>query len=306
MPKGRGEREEQRSAPVQPRENRPNEEFSSSGSGGSATLTPTQAQSCTVTVNSVEALQQALKQAQSNNRDDVICIQAGNYLVTSTLTYSTPNGDGGKKLTIRAVGGEVVLDGNYYVQMMRIETGNNDTGADVTIDGIRFQNGKATHGGGLYVKTSRGNITLTNNTFSNNAGSDGGGAYARLTSGSVALTNNTFSNNAGSSGGGAYASGSSVNLTNNTFNGNKNGGAYALGYRVALANNIFSNNTGGGAYVSSYSGTVVLTGNTFFNNTTQQNGGGAYVSLSANQAIANIYNNIFWQNTANTGGRRWR
>ncbi|MCX7989228.1 MAG: right-handed parallel beta-helix repeat-containing protein [Aquificaceae bacterium] len=200
-------------------------------------------------------------------------------MVTSTLTYSTPNGDGGKKLTIRAVGGEVVLDGNYYVQMMRIETGNNDTGADVTIDGIRFQNGKATHGGGLYVKTSRGNITLTNNTFSNNAGSSGGGAYA---------------------------SGSSVNLTNNTFNGNKNGGAYALGYRVALANNIFSNNTGGGAYVSSYSGTVVLTGNTFFNNTTQQNGGGAYVSLSANQAIANIYNNIFWQNTANTGGRRWR
>ncbi|MCS7262343.1 MAG: hypothetical protein NZ560_02870, partial [Aquificaceae bacterium] len=88
--------------------------------GEGARLRPMQA--CDITVNSVSALQVALTQAQSNNQNDVICIQAGEYEVTQTLTYITPNGDDGHKLTIKAVGGTVRLNGNNSVQIMRIDT----------------------------------------------------------------------------------------------------------------------------------------------------------------------------------------
>ncbi|MDW8433977.1 MAG: hypothetical protein RMK35_04140, partial [Aquificaceae bacterium] len=167
--------------------------------GESASLRPMQTQNCTDTVNSVSALQQALTQAQSNGQDDVICIQAGTYVVTQTLTYSTPDGDGKKKLTIKAVGGQVVLNGNQSVRIMSIDTDSDnnsytsDEGADVTIEGITFQSGSSTgDGGGLYVKTSRASITLKNNTFSgNNARESGGGAYAYSSSGTVKLENNT-------------------------------------------------------------------------------------------------------------------
>ncbi|MCS6875996.1 MAG: right-handed parallel beta-helix repeat-containing protein, partial [Aquificaceae bacterium] len=208
--------------------------------GESASLRPMQTQNCTDTVNSVSALQQALTQAQSNGQDDVICIQAGTYVVTQTLTYSTPDGDGKKKLTIKAVGGQVVLNGNQSVRIMSIDTDSDnnsytsDEGADVTIEGITFQNGNNSSGdgGGLYVKTREANITLTNNTFSGNQAQYGGGAYASSGSGTVTLTNNTFSGNQAQYGGGAYAySGSgTITLTNNTFSGNQaryGGGAFA-------------------------------------------------------------------------------
>ncbi|MDW8434521.1 MAG: right-handed parallel beta-helix repeat-containing protein, partial [Aquificaceae bacterium] len=236
--------------------------------GEGARLRPMQ--TCTTTVNSVGALQQALTQAQSNNQDDVICIQAGTYQVTQTLTYITPNGDGGHKLTIKAVGGTVTLNGNNSVQIMRIDTDSDnsastsDAQADVTIEGITFQNGNNSSGdgGGLYVKTREANITLTNNTFSGNQAQYGGGAYAGSGSGTVTLTNNTFSNNTAQyDGGGAYARSYSgtVTLTNNTFSGNQaqnGGGAYAYSGsgNINLTNNTFSGNQaryGGGAFARS-------------------------------------------------------
>ncbi|MCX7989704.1 MAG: hypothetical protein N2648_03575 [Aquificaceae bacterium] len=174
-------------------------------------------QTCTVTVNSLGDLQQALMQAQNNGQDDVICVQAGTYQVTQTLTYETPNGDNGKKLTIRAVGGQVVLDGGYSVRIMHINTDSDnnggDAGADVTIEGIGFQGGRTeyNYGGGLYVRTRQANITLINNTFSSNIAyfwgesfSQGGGAYLSSGSGNITLTNNTFSDNNAIWGGGAY------------------------------------------------------------------------------------------------------
>ncbi|MEN3039756.1 MAG: hypothetical protein ABDI07_11535, partial [Candidatus Kryptonium sp.] len=205
-------------------------------------------QTCTVTVNTVDALQSALTTAQSNNQNDVICIQAGTYTVTQTLTYSTPNGDGGKTLTIKAVGGQVVLDGGGSVQIMSINTDSDNNGGDagghVTIEGITFQNGNISGiGGGLSVKTGLANINLTNNTFSNNR----------------------------------------ANYNNS-------------------ANNEYEGGSGGGVCAYSESGDITLTNNTFSNNSANQYGGGADVYLWNDTATGNIYNNIFWQNTANAGG----
>ncbi|MCS7227282.1 MAG: right-handed parallel beta-helix repeat-containing protein, partial [Gloeomargarita sp. SKYB31] len=178
--------------------------------------------------------------------------------------------------------------------IMRIDTDSDngvstsDAQADVTIEGITFENGNNSsgNGGGLYVKTREANITLTNNTFSGNQAQNGGGAFAYSGSGNVTLTNNTFSGNeAQRYGGGVYAySGSgNINLTNNTFSGNQ--AQY-----------------GGGALAYSDSGKINLTNNTFSNNTAQYDGGGVYVNLYADQATADIYNNIFWRNTANADG----
>ncbi|MCS7263194.1 MAG: hypothetical protein NZ560_07280, partial [Aquificaceae bacterium] len=97
--------------------------------GEGARLRPMQA--CDITVNSVGALQQALTQAQSNNQNDVICIQAGTYQVTQTLTYITT--DGGGKLTIKALG-QVVLDGGNSVQIMKIDTDSDNNGGDAGAD----------------------------------------------------------------------------------------------------------------------------------------------------------------------------
>ncbi|MCS6876094.1 MAG: hypothetical protein NZM36_04465, partial [Aquificaceae bacterium] len=77
------------------------------GSSASSTL-----QDCTVVVKIVSELRSALTSAQKNNMNDVICIQAGTYKVTQPLTYYTEDGDDGHNLTIKALGGQVVLDGD--------------------------------------------------------------------------------------------------------------------------------------------------------------------------------------------------
>ncbi|MEM0326706.1 MAG: right-handed parallel beta-helix repeat-containing protein [Desulfurococcaceae archaeon] len=302
---------------------------------GSKALKPAQAQ-CTITVSDSLDIQTALNTARTNGRDDVVCIPAGTYNITSTLNYVLPSNSSecGKKLTIRAVGGDVILDGGNSVRILRIDTYNcsDDTGGDITIEGITFQKGRAVNnagggvlandGGGLLVLTRNANITLTNNTFSNNRAGSSGGAGVSSDSGSITLTNNTFSNNrAGSSGGaGVYSDSGSITLTNNTFSGNSadfgGGGAYISSYSgsITLTNNIFSGNSavrdetnylggrsvGGGADVSSYSGSITLTNNTFSNNNALDDGGGVYVYL--HNARLDFYNNIFWNNTANANG----
>ena len=142
-------------------------------------------------------------------------------------------------------------------------------------------------GGGLFVRTSSGAITLTNNTFNGNSAGSGGGAYPESSSGAVTLSNNTFSmNSAGWEGGGAsiYPSSGSATLTNNTFSGNT------------------SVNFGGGAYVHTSGVMVTMTNNTFAGTNSAVSGGGLYVALYVDTATANIYNNILWGNTATAAG----
>jgi hypothetical protein len=208
--------------------------------------------------------------------------------------------------------------------------------ANIAVQNSEFVSNGACNGGGAYASSSYGAITLTNNTFISNASStssstwgpsNGGGAYAS-SYGAITLTNNTFISNASSTsttysteGGGAYASSSNgtVTLTNNKFIANgtscsytysRGGGAYASSSNgtVTLTNNIFNGNVtsgysgyGGGAYASSSNGTVTLTNNTLSDNDTNSYGGGAYVIVNSDSSKAEIYNNIFWNNTAYKG-----
>ena len=270
----------------------------------------------TFNVKTPQEFQNALIEAASNNKDDVINVAEGTYNITSTLTYSTNNGDSGHKLTIQGAGADkTVFDGGGSVQIMNINTDANnnggDSGGDVTIKGMAFENGNGGFGGGVLVDSFEGTITITNNTFSGNSvGYYGGGVIACSISGTVTITNNTFSGNSGnsaSSGGGvnAYSFEGTVTITNNTFSGNFGGViAGSDSGTVTITNNTFSGNSagyGGGVLVDSFEGTITITNNTFSGNSVGYYGGGIYAWLYYDTAILNIYNNIFLNNTANDG-----
>jgi predicted outer membrane repeat protein len=301
----------------------------------SAILIATPLFGATFSVNNPTGFQTALTMAQSNNEDDVINVEAGTYNITTTLTYTTPTGDNHHKLTIQEAGaGSTILDGGGTHQIMYINTDPSsfhlDTGSDIAIIGLTFQNGSVgANGGGAYVHTYNAAISLTDNVFTGNSSTgvyNGGGAYLQSSSAAVTLTGNTFtSNSAGQSGGGLYAESISntVTVTGNTFTGNgavRGGGAnvYSETGSIIFTNNVFAGNPssglGGGAYAEIYNlelpppGPMTFTNNTFYNNTATNYGGGAYLSLARADEVnmsniqANVYNNIFWNNVASKSG----
>jgi len=273
-----------------------------------------------INVTTPEEFQDALTVAESNGQDDVINVAAGTYNITSTLTYSTNNGDNGHKLTIQGAGADkTVLDGGGSVRILYINTdadhNGGDAGGDVTIKGIAFENGYYGYdwGGGVYVHGSSINITIKQCAFSENSADYGGGVCAFSDSGTVAITNNTFSENSANDGGGVYAGSDSgtVTITNNTFSENSaneydDGGvcAFSDSGTVAITNNTFSGNSAnghcGGVHAHSYSGTVTITNNTFSGNSAGYGGGGA--QAWSHSGTVTITNNTFSENSANDGG----
>ena len=180
--------------------------------------------------------------------------------------------------------------------------------ADNTFTGNSTDN---SNGGGAAVSLNyNGTVAISNNTFSNNSASNNGGGLVSSASGTINLTNNTFVSNSANIGGGAWIfSYSKIVLNNNRFTDNSadngGGGAYTGSFttEIALTNNVFSSNSsnyndGGGILVESESGVVTLTNNTFTDNSAAGSGGGVYMKLN----YSNIYNNIFWNNTAGSSG----
>ncbi len=265
-------------------------------------------------VSTPDEFQNALTEAQSNGEDDTIYVAPGTYNITETLTYTTADGDG--KLTIRAQdpNNKPILDGGGNVQIMNIQNDGDyddqgDIGADITIDGLVFKNGK----NGVYIDAGEANITVSNSTFSGNSADYGGGAYVESSSGSVTVSNSTFSeNSAAVYGGGAYveSSSGSVTVSNSTFSGNSaavyGGGAYveSSSGSVTVSNSTFSGNSaeyyGGGAYVWSSSGSVTVSNSTFSGNSAADCGGGAYVWSSSGSVT--VSNSTFSGNSAGGGG----
>ena len=247
-------------------------------------------------VTNPDEFQNALSIAASNTEDDVINVAAGTYNITSTLTYSTNNGDSGHKLTIEGTSPQsTILDGGGNVQIMYINTIEDnrgiDVGGDITIRSMAFQNGYpgvegSIFGGGIDVNSSLANITIEQNVFSANSSYLGGGACI-YGGGTITIQNNTFSGNS-------------------TFN--NGGGLYVWAYRwgvVTIRNNIFLENTaigyGGGVYAGG--DTITITNNTFLGNSTSYGrGGGIFGRLFSDSGTLDVYNNILFNNIANAGG----
>ena len=273
----------------------------------------------TFNVTTPEEFQSALTTAKSNGEHDTINVAEGTYNITSTLTYSTNNGDNGHKLTIQGAGADqTVLNGGGSVQILHINTdaddNGGDAGGDITIEGMAFENGNSDgSGGGLLAIGYSINITIKENTFSgNSADSQGGGAVADSFSGTVTIKNNTFSANSSYYGGGVNVDSYSgtVTIKNNTFSGNSadySGGgvnACSVSGTVIITNNTFSQNSadyGGGVDAYSDSGTVTIINNTFSQNSANYYMGGGVDAYSYSGTVT-IINNTFSGNSAKCGG----
>jgi|Deesub1362A_J573_1020465.scaffolds.fasta_scaffold01867_4 hypothetical protein len=309
-----------------------------------------QAEGAIFNVSTPAEFQDALTTAQSNGEDDTIYVAPGTYTITTTLTYTTDDGDG--SLTIEAEDplNPPVLDGGGTVQILNInndadDDDTGDAGADITVRGLWFQSGNSgyTEGGGLHLKAGGANIVVEDSVFDNNHASSGGGVYVDSYNGVVTLMGNIFTGNSVSwGGGGAYITqtagtvnfmdntlttntagynGGGVRITtadsvpvtimNNRFEGNSSGsnggGAAVTSYKGTLTymNNIFTGNSasyGGGARTGTYLGILNLVNNTFWDNTAEFNGGGIYIWSIYDTATLRVYNDIIWGNTANSGG----
>ena len=237
-------------------------------------------------------------------------------------------------------GGALYLSGKSANIAGNIFTGNSSTGLNstggavyATISGGTLTLNENTFsdnfsvgwGAGIYA-TDTGPIVLTGNTFSSNvAGGEGGGAYLSADfGGSLNLSGNTFTGNSGSSAGGALLSSltGAATIFGNIFKNNiastssesDGGGVKVFSWNsVKMINNLFAGNRtsqrGAGAMISIYSNQNQITNNTFVGNNSTgaygqagSQGGGMYVITDRNEAVLNIYNNIFWGNTAAAPG----
>ncbi len=244
----------------------------------------------------------------------------------SNANTATNNDGGGAFARATGLGAITVTNNTVNNNVAAINGGGiyaETTISTVTYTGNTFNNNDADYGGGAYAETTGGTLTISGNMFSMNFGLYGAGAYAETTVGPITIVNNTFEanntqgiNGSGLVGGGAYAFSSSgtVNLSGNVFNSNFTdqfgGGAYAEAAtaKATLTNNTFSGNgssSGGGAYVKTSTGMVAITNNSFTTNIASPgNGGGLYTYLEFDStsaiasAIADIYNNIIWENSA--------
>jgi parallel beta-helix repeat protein len=222
----------------------------------------------TFCVSTPDELQTAFTTAASNDEDDKVQIVQGTY--TDHFVF---NGAEDFDLTIE--GGytagcasrevdpaNTVIDANSTDQVLVL----NGDFSDFVIDGLSLINGNATgSGGGLYIKTAGGRVTLSHNLVSENkATANGGGVYIENTA-IVTLTDNVIMNN-------------------NAGSYNYGGGAYIEAtIRATITNNIISGNEaryGGGVSFSVLS-SVNLTGNDINSNTASYSGGAIFIAKNS-------------------------
>jgi hypothetical protein len=291
-------------------------------------------------VSTAAELQNALSVAGTNSQDDLIRVQEGtyfgNFIYASTEDFGVKI-EGGYSFgcATRVVDpANTVLDAQNNGRVLEL-TCPWGVSADFTVDGLTLQNGNVigSHGSGLHILTSRGDVTVTNNKVidnknggglfvkdadplnisdniiaNNNAGiaSDPGGGIRIIDSWSVILTNNIIRDNVGSSlysyGGGAFIKclRDTITLINNTIKYNFPGGLHVQGKDViTLDKNIISNNAGGdwasGADVWAAE-SIYLKNNILCHNSGANNGGLHIFSVLVNEL--NLTNNIVCKNNA--------
>jgi hypothetical protein len=230
----------------------------------------------TFCVNTATELQTALARAANNGENDDIRIVQGTYV--GNFVYSGNESDNliikggyGKNCSSRVIKpSNTVLDGNGMGATLVLSV---EQVVYWLIDGITVRNGKASNaGGGFYMRTSGGSVTVSNSIIERNMTiNDGGGIYVK--SGVVTFTNNTITNNTASSDGG--------------------GGYIETPYYgvVTFTNNIITGNTSffcGGVYVHAPYGTVTFTNNAITNNTFATGNG---INIHAPKGIVTFTNN---------------
>lgn len=218
-------------------------------------------------VTTVSQLENALAVAESNDEDDTIRIAAGTYKLTASLNYDSYNFNEKKKISLQGIGGNAILDGGgLNKRILFLRTSGNT--ADITLRNIILTNGYAPEysgGAGLFINIAGSDLTLENCQITN--------CFA-----------------------GAF------------YGYNHGGGAYitaGIGSNVSIRNSVIAGNSakglGGGLYLSLTDGTLTFVNNTIVNNHNKssivESGGGIYLRLYFDSAVARLYNNILWANS---------
>jgi len=157
-------------------------------------------------------------------------------------------------------------------------------------------------GAGVNFTEPRDQLTVMNNEFSYNSGpllnnsAPGGGLLVKEAfEAKVTIDGNIFSHNTGSIGGGFYARSTyNLTLTNNLFSENQT----ARGAGIGLFHYEDKSDYSAGLKGASL---PVIANNTFFNNHSDQTGGGIFLTGSAGEGLI-TFNNIFWENEALVNG----
>ena len=268
-------------------------------------------EAATFCVSTEAELWLALLDARENDAEDTVCIVEGKY--TGSFAYSSEENYG-----LAITGGyepgcppknstpsASVLDGDGAGPVLIL---NSTRAVDFVVRDLVLQNGKTTsnpNGGGLYVFTDGGSVTIERSTITNNAADDnGGGIYLRDCS-TASLASNTIAyNNAADQGGGIFvlSYGATVSLTDNTIINNRSrwgGGAYISRTDAAslAGNNIVDNNSqwsGGG--VTLFDNSVSILTKNIIDNNIASIGAGVYLyafrtGIMTNNIITNNKNN---------------
>lgn len=248
---------------------------------------------CTTIVRDGSSLHYALINASENGDDDVICIITGRYELSETLTYnlSRRRSECGKKLTITAMGGKVIIDGKNLSTILEIDTTvcENEGEGSITIEGITFTNSK---GVSVSIKT-KDDVDIIGSSFFNGGH---GGVYIE-TLANVSFIENIFKQNKSYYGDRSiYVKANSAKFVSNSFIEN-NGGISVSSDELRFYSNSFQFNKNSAVYV--HSKQAMFEYNIFSNNNAQSSGAGVYVSRAENVKFAN---NIFAYNNASSGG----
>ncbi len=249
----------------------------------------------------------ALNTALNNGEDDTIIMSSGIYKLKNrgSTSFKYVNGEG-KALIIQGAGiDKTIIDGTGVTGQSLLYITSDSS---VTIRNLTFNGGNTTFtdlggtqnfsGGGLYLVAAKDilieNVKFTRNTVGTGYG---GGAFIASYKGEITIRNCIFYKNLALAGAGAYIqpgnsystlSAGNLNLYNNVFY--ENGGYQGAGFYIAP-------NTIGDIRI--INNTVVK--NSILPNTSSSTsyGAGGYLFLNANVGTLEIYNNIFWLNENN-------
>lgn len=200
------------------------------------------------------------------------------------------------------VEGNTVID-NSVVNANGYGGGICCVGESATVTGNTVQGNNAGIGGGVYIYAND-TATLMNNTIKSNNSDQGAGAYVYGPTGMI-KGNAIDDNTATAEGGGLYIDCETLDVINNTLDGNASvsgGGIYCYDATANVINNILADNSatsGAGLHLVSCNSTLI--NNTFGGNAASETGGG----LSCTQTFADVYNTIAWGNTATDGPQIW-
>lgn len=228
---------------------------------------------------------------------------------TATIVLSSP-------ITLTA---NTVIDGGGVITL----SGNNATGLfvsnsnlTITLRGLTLRDGRSADQGGALRTGSYNNLTIDAVTFANNvalrdsAACDGGGAVFIGGGSTATISDSTFTNNRANNGGAINSLRTDLTLRDSIFTGNQAIHSAAMDDRGDCGG-------GGAVYIDgansfSKASTVLLQGNTFTSNITNNHGGAIFIGVYANESVT-VETSTFTGNragvntngAAGTGGGIW-